>query len=182
MQIKKGARVQVKGRNAGRWQDCIAKEDFNSGDERWPLLAHNEEAKQLIDFEPLSERCELRIMDERGNYKKVKKEIQIWEELEQIISSSKIKRYPWKLILGDSLTKTILRKKMAGKKAQEAYDEILGSERFMEIKKAFPEHAIKMEKNVFISVCARFGENDTALSLYRKEFNQPKGGDQNGNK
>ena len=170
MIIKKGTKVEVKGNVGGRWQEAVAREDFEIGDERWKLLVYNEEAKQLVDFEPLSNKCTLRFKNEDGKYRKGRSDIDIWNELQEVISHSNIKRYPWKLILGDSLTKTILRKKMSGKTAQETYDEILASERFMEIKKAFPEHAIKMEKNVFISVCARFGENNTALSLFRKEF------------
>lgn len=170
MIIKKGTKVEVRGKSGGKWQECVAREDFEVGDERWRLLVHNEEIKGMVEFDPLSERCILRTKNEDGKYRMARPDIEIWNELKEIISHSTIKRYPWKLILGDSLTKTILRKKMSGKTAQEAYDEILGSERFMEIKKAFPEHAIKMEKNVFISVCARFGENNTALSLFRKEF------------
>lgn len=172
MIIRKDQKVEVKGKTGGRWQECVAREDFKLEDDRWKLLSWNEEAKQMIEFEPLSDRCILRIKNEEGKYKVARTEIDIWGELKEIISQSKIKRYPWKLILGDSLTKTILRKKMSGKSAQETYDEILASERFTEIKKAFPEHARKMEENVFISVCARFGENNTALSLFRKEFSK----------
>lgn len=172
MIIKKGTKVEVKGKIGGRWQQCVAREDFEIGEDRWKLLVYHEEAKGLVEFDPLSEKCILRFKNEEQKYQIARSEIDIWGELKEIISHSTIKRYPWKLILGDSLTKTILRKKMAGLNPQQTYDEILGSERFLEIKKAFPEHARKMEQNVFISVCARFGENNTALSLYRKEFSK----------
>lgn len=172
MKIIKGQKVEVKGKVGGKWQECTAREDFNLEDERWKLLVWNDEAKQMIEFEPLSDRCVLRVKQEGGKFKVARSDIDIWGELKEIISKSNIKRYPWKLILGDSLTKTILRKKMSDKSAQETYNEILASDRFLEIKKAFPEHARKMEENVFISVCARYGENNTALSLFRKEFSK----------
>lgn len=185
MQIKKKQRVEVKG-NGGRWKEFIAADDFDTADERWPL--YDPEEKE--EFHPLGERCQIKVIDDQGNKRSVKykKDSEVWDVIKTQIERSNIKRYSWELIFGESLTKTILRHKMNGLSSVETYHVILEHPMVQRIIKFFPEHKVRLEEKIYISVCARFGENNTALSLYRKEFSgdsgddQTKGGDSYGNK
>lgn len=187
MIIKKGQRVEVKGTVGGHWKEFIAAEDFDTEDDRWPL--YDPEEKE--GFEPLGERCQIRIVESDGKKKfvKYKKDSQIWDVIKDQISKSNIKRYNWDLIFGESLTKTILRHKMAGRSAVEAYHIILEHPMVLKITTFFPEHKARLSEKIYISVCARYGENNTALKLFHKEFSSgnrgdknSKGGDDHGNK
>lgn len=175
MEIKKGQRIEIKG-NGGRWKQFVAAEAFNTGDERWPL--YDPEEKE--DFLPLGERCSLRLVDDQGNKRSVKykKDSEVWDVIKTQIERSNIKRYSWELIFGESLTKTILRHKMNGLSSIETYHVILEHEMVQRIIKFFPEQKARLAEKIYISVCARFGENNTALSLYRKEFSSGNPGDQ----
>jgi hypothetical protein len=168
MIIKKGQQVEVKGTAWGRWKLFEAKEEFNTGDERWKLWDPEENKV----FEPLGERCEIRIISEDGSKQKVlyKKDSEVWDVIKDQISKSKVKRYSWELILGESLTKTILRHKMKGLSSVETYHVIIEHPMVQKITQFFPEYKARLHEKIYISVCARFGENNSALSLYNKEF------------
>lgn len=168
MIIQKGQQIEVKPLTGGHWQLFIAHESFNTGDERWKLW--DPEAKST--FEPLAERCQIRILHEDGSKQKVKykKDSEVWSVIQDQISRSKIKRYSWELILGESLTKTILRHKMKGLSPAETYHIILEHPMVKKITQFFPEQKARLEEKIYISVNARFGENDTALNLFNKEF------------
>src|SRR5690606_1840393 len=123
-------------------------------------------------FLPLGERCQIRIVHDDGSRQKIKykKESEVWDVIKDQISKSKIKRYSWELIFGESLTKTILRHKMKGLSSTETYHIIKEHPMVLKITQFFPEHKIRLEEKIYISVCARYGENNSALSLYNKEF------------
>lgn len=168
MEIKKSQRVEVKGIVGGSWKEFIASEDFNTGDERWKLWDVNDKE----GFEPLGERCKIRLVHEDGSKQNVKykKDSEVWDVIKDQISKSKMKRYSWELIFGESLTKTILRHKMKGLSPTEAYHVIIEHPMILKITQFFPEHKQRMYEKIYISVCARFGENNTALNLFKKEF------------
>lgn len=168
MIINKNQRVEIKGTGGGHWKEFIATEEFNTGDERWKLF----DSIEKKHFEPLSERCEIRLLHSDGSKQpvKYKKDSQVWDVIKEQIAKSKIKRYSWDLILGESLTKTILRNKMKGFTPTETYQIIIEHPMVKKITDFFPEHKIRLEEKIFISVHARYGENNTALGLYNKEF------------
>jgi hypothetical protein len=168
MQIRQGTKVEVKGNFSGHWKVCIAREDFDTGDQRWKL--YDQEAKN--DFDPLSDRCKIRIIHEDGSRQNIKylKDSEVWDVIKDQISKSKIKRYSWELIFGESLTKTILRLKMKGLSAVETYHVIIEHPMIKKITNFFPDQKERLHEKIYISVNARYGENDTALKLYNKEF------------
>jgi len=168
MIIKKGTRVEVKGKVGGRWKQVVAFDDFDTGDERWKLW--DEEAKN--EFLPLAEKCDIRIIHSDGSTQKIRytKDSEVWDVIRSQIEKSNIKRYSWELIFGESLTKTILRHKMNGLTAIEANQVILEHPMVQKIMQFFPDQKERLAEKIYISVCARYGENNTALSLYNKEF------------
>lgn len=94
----------------------------------------------------------------------------VWDEIQNHIDRSSIKRYNWKLIFGESLSRHILRLKMNGLNAMETYNKILEDPVIEKIAKFFPEKAERLKEKLKISVSARFGENDSALKLFNEEF------------
>jgi hypothetical protein len=168
LEIRRGQRVELKGEGGGKWKEFEAAENFNTGDTRWKL-------KDLDDghtFEPLGERCKIRLIDEQGKKRlvKYKKDSEVWDVIKAQIEKSKIKRYSWDLIFGESLTRTILRHKMNGLTSTETYHVILEHPMVEKITKFFPDQKARIEEKIQISVSARYGKNDSALSLYNKEF------------
>lgn len=176
MIIKKGQRVEVKAENGGRWKEFIASETFNTGDERWKLWdpeKYDEDGvKEQRAFEPLGEKCKIQIINSDGSKRKVKykKDSEVWDVVKSQIEKSNIKRYSWDLIFGESLTKTILRHKMKGLTSTETYHVIKEHPMVLKITDFFPEHKARLHEKIYISVCARYGENNSALNLFRKEF------------
>jgi hypothetical protein len=167
MKILKGQKIEIKGIRIGRWKEFTAAEDFDTANKTYPLL-DQEFNKQ---FEPIAERCEIRIMNEEGKKKliKYKSDAEVWDVVKAQIEKSNIKRYSWELILGESLTKTILRLKMKGLYHTEAYYVILEMPMVERILKFFPENAVRLKEKIWISVCARYGENNSALKVYNEE-------------
>lgn len=96
--------------------------------------------------------------------------IDVWETIKNQIERSLRKRYNWKLILGDTLTRTILRYKMQGLDATATLQEILENPILERIKENYKGVYDDMIEKIRISVCARFGENDSALRLFNQEF------------
>lgn len=168
MQIRKGQRVEVKGERGSTWKEFVAATDFNTGDERWQLI--DPETKQ--PHQPLGEMCKIKLIDEQGkkHLVKYKKDSEVWDVIKAQIERSKIKRYSWDLIFGESLTKTILRHKMKGLSSIETYHVIIEHPMVQKITQFFPEQKVRLEEKIKISVAARYGENNSALSLYNKEF------------
>jgi hypothetical protein len=97
-------------------------------------------------------------------------DFEIWDEITSHIDRSNIRRYNWKLIFGESLSKHILRYKMQGLNATETYQAILEDPIIEKITKFFPDKAKRLKEKLKISVHARFGENNTALKLFNEEF------------
>lgn len=172
MIIKQGQKVEVKGEFGGSWKLFEASEEFNTGDQRWKLW----DPEEKKNFEPLGERCKIKIVHEDGSKQNVKykKDSEVWEVIKDQISKSKIKRYSWELIFGESLTKTILRHKMKGLSATETFHVIKEHPMIQKMTEFLPEHKQRIEEKIYISVCARFGENNSALSLFNKEFKHGK--------
>lgn len=167
MLVRKGQTVEVKGERGGRWKKFVAMEDFNTGDERWQLW--DEEEKR--PFTPLGSRCKIKTnVDGKMKLLKYKTDDEVWDVIKTQIEKSKIKRYSWDLIFGESLTKTILRYKMKGLTPIETYHVIKEHPMVQKITKFFPEHKQRIEEKIHISVCARYGENNSALNLFNKEF------------
>lgn len=107
-----------------------------------------------------------------GRNKDVEK-MPIWEEIKRNVGRSKIPRYKWRLIFGESLTAKILKLKKKGFSAIETYHLILDDEVVRKIIKFFPERERHIKEKIKISVCARYGENNTALKILNE-------GDQDG--
>lgn len=168
MKISQFQKVEIKGEASTRWMECVATEDFDTGDQRWKLM--NVEDGHC--FQPLRDKCKIRIIEKDGNKKlvKFKKDSEIWDVIKAQIDRSKIKRYPWNLVFGESLSKTILRHKMKGLSHHETYQVIIEDPMLQKLIQFFPEHKERIEEKIKISVSARYGENDTALNLYDKEF------------
>lgn len=167
MKLLKGQRVEVKG-ELSSWKEFVVYDDFDTGDTRWKLLTLDD--KRL--FEPLGVKCKIRIIDDNGRKRlvKYKSDSEVWSVINEQISRSRIKRYPWNVIFGESLTKVILRHKMKGFSSVETFNIILEYPMIVRIMRFFPEHRARLVDKIKISVASRYGENDSALSLYNKEF------------
>ena len=91
-----------------------------------------------------------------------------WPEINTQIAKSKIKRYPWSGIFGVSLTELILTMKNQGYTSDEVTETIYKNSKL----KAYAEknfmEAEKIHDNIRISVCARFGENNSAERIKLK--------------
>lgn len=94
----------------------------------------------------------------------------VWDVVNEQIERSKIKRINWKALLGDSLTKIILRKKMSGLTAEETIKLIWDDPNIQEFVKLNPNRRGYLYERIKISVSSRYAENDMALKLYHKEF------------
>jgi predicted methyltransferase MtxX (methanogen marker protein 4) len=93
-----------------------------------------------------------------------------WERVNAQIERSKIKRYPWKKIFGESLTHAIIRRKIKGMTSDQVYHELRCSENLCEFLSGLGlDEGEKVESNLRISVSARFAENNQALKTYREE-------------
>lgn len=106
------------------------------------------------------------------NHSKRSKDIesfQIWDEISKHVNRSHIKRYNWKLIFGETLSKKILRYKLKGLNHLETYYVILEDPILVKLTKFFPNEAKRIKEKLKISVSARFGENDSAMKLMREE-------------
>jgi hypothetical protein len=84
-----------------------------------------------------------------------------WETVRQQIEHSKIKRYPYKKYLGVSLTKYILRLKENGLSSSETFGTILHNINIQALMFENPDEIENIEKNIYISVSARFAEENT---------------------
>ena len=88
-----------------------------------------------------------------------------WDEVNQKIEISKIKRYPWKKMLGESLTARIHRLRNKGHNSDETYSILIRNPNIIKYINKNPLEAEKLLENLKISVCARFGESKTANKI-----------------
>lgn len=86
----------------------------------------------------------------------------IWDEIDDQIERSTIKRYDWNKVFDHSLTEEILRLKKSGLDVEEVYNNLLWDERVEKFVDGHKDEEKKIVKNLKISVHARFGENNTA--------------------
>jgi len=93
----------------------------------------------------------------------------IWKAINKEIERSKIKRYPWKEIFGESLTSRIHHLRKQGKTVDETKDIIMQDKKVQEFIKANPYEKEEVFKNIEISVSARYGENNTAKKIEEEE-------------
>ena len=89
-----------------------------------------------------------------------------WKFIQEQIKRSKIKRYDWKAVYGQTLTKTILTYKMSGISADKTVHLMINHNTIIQLAKENPRLARDMCKKIKISVYARYGENNSALRLY----------------
>lgn len=81
-----------------------------------------------------------------------------WEVVNQQIQRSKIRRFPYKMWLGESLTNYILKCKRKGLSSHQTIARLLRENTIIKYleKNRFFTH--KLQENIRISVCARFSE------------------------
>jgi len=92
-----------------------------------------------------------------------------WDNVNEQIKRSNIKRYKWDEIIGESLTKRILKlrkKELEPSETIETISRLPGVTNFLE---TYPNEEQNMLKNIRINVHARYGENNTADKLREKE-------------
>ena len=90
----------------------------------------------------------------------------IWGVIDEAVSKSKIKRYNWKALLGDSLTEIILTNKKSGNSPEKCLTKILNSEKIQLFIKQNPSEKNNIIKNIKISIYARYGESDTEMKVF----------------
>ena len=95
-------------------------------------------------------------MDERLNE---------WDEINKKVEISKIKRLPWKKILGESLTARIHKLRNKGHNSDEVYSILIRNPAVQEYCDQNPNEVQTLLENLKISVCARFGESRTAAKI-----------------
>ncbi len=88
-----------------------------------------------------------------------------WEFIDEQIERSRIIRFPWKKILGMSLTKYILKLMNKEVDSKEAYKIILRNPNIIKVFQKNPKLVDKMKENIKISVSARYGENNTSKNI-----------------
>ena len=102
----------------------------------------------------------------------------VWDEVNQQAENSKIKRYNWKKILGETLTHKILSMKNKGYTPTATFEEITTSDEILDyLRNTTKEDRINMLKNIRISVSARYGETNTAKKIEEEE-DEPTGDNQ----
>ncbi len=89
-----------------------------------------------------------------------------WDEINKKIVISKIKRMPWKKILGESLTARIHRLRNKRHNSDETYSILIRNPAIETYCKKNPLEVPKLLENLKISICARFGESKTAENIW----------------
>lgn len=85
-----------------------------------------------------------------------------WDNIQKKIEQSTIYRVPWKRILGETLTSRIHKLKNKGNSWQETYDIISLDKNLILFLAQHGKLQRKVLQNLYISVCARYGESKTA--------------------
>lgn len=84
-----------------------------------------------------------------------------WEVVEEKINQSKITRYPWKRLLGESLSSKIYKLRAKGMSSIEVFNVLSTHPKVADFIDQRPKERYKVLENLKISVCARFGESKT---------------------
>jgi len=88
-----------------------------------------------------------------------------WKEINEQIEHSKIKRYNWKNILGETLTKRILKLRNKELETEETIEIISRYPGVIDFLEKYPKEKDNLLKNIKINVHARFAENKTSEKL-----------------
>ena len=153
MKFKKGEEIEVRFGNRNYRKLKVLK-DFDTRDQRMSLF--DDELGQ--EFSPLVSKCKIR-----------NKEFEMeknWELVREKIKNSTIGRFPWKAVLGKTLTNIIQTNNINGYTSEETYCKIIKDIKFEEMMKQLPySEQIKLKDKVRISVAARFGEKNSSDKL-----------------
>lgn len=88
-----------------------------------------------------------------------------WEFVNKHSERSNIRRYKWGKILGETLTKRILKLRNNELTSKETTQAISKSKEVQEFLNKYPRERSNMLKNIKINVCARYGENKTSEEM-----------------
>lgn len=91
-----------------------------------------------------------------------------WDEVNEKIKISRIKRMPWKEIFGESLTARIHRLRNKGHNSDETFSILIRSITLKSYCEKNPLEVPKLLDNLKISICARYGESKTAGKIWRE--------------
>jgi len=92
-----------------------------------------------------------------------------WELVNGEMRRTKVRRYKWNKILGESLTKRTLKIRNKGLESNAAIDIILRSPGVISFLLRYPEEQDEFIRKLRIGVSSRYAENKTADNLRRKE-------------
>lgn len=109
-----------------------------------------------------------KLIKEKPKY--IQNDSEDWKEVNKEIERSNIKRYKWKQILGETLTKVILQIRKDNFDAEETIRFISNSNEVKDFLEKYPSEKENMMKNIKINVYARYGENKTAEELKDSSF------------
>jgi hypothetical protein len=96
-----------------------------------------------------------------------------WSTIEQQIERSKIKRYPYKSLLGLSLTKYLFECLNLGLSSQQSFIKILELESIKNYLKENPLEVNNFTKNLWICCCARYSESKIYMGKELKPYLLP---------
>lgn len=85
-----------------------------------------------------------------------------WDKVNEQIEKSKIRRYRWNEILGDSLTNRTLKLRKKGLDSNQTIDIILRSPGVISFLEKYPEEEMEFIRKLKIGVSSRYAENKTA--------------------
>lgn len=94
---------------------------------------------------------------------------EIWSEVNKMVEKSRIKRYNWNDVFGNSLTKEILIQKKSGMNVEETYKALCNDQRVKTFIETNKREKKKILDNLKISVHARYGENETARKVMQND-------------
>jgi hypothetical protein len=97
------------------------------------------------------------------------KQLKIWDVVNEQIDRSRINRFQWKKIIGETLSHYIIKKKIEGLKPLEVYNELINMPKIQEFINNNPNLKNKIFENIKISVSARYGENNSSLKIYKEK-------------
>lgn len=86
-----------------------------------------------------------------------------WNTIEEQIERSKIKRYPYKLMLGESLTKYLVRCLEDGLSSSQSFNNIINTSGVKMYLFENPQEVENFKKNLWISICARYSESKSYI-------------------
>lgn len=84
-----------------------------------------------------------------------------WEVIEEQINKSRIRRFSYKKLLGESLTSMIHKLRNKGMDSTQVYEVLITNPKIVDFIDSIPKDKDKLLENIKISVSARFGESKT---------------------